>query len=87
MHSHTAPVTCLTSSSGLVVSGSADGSIRVFDVIRMVCVHVMPSAHGDGVRALYAIGETLFSAGNGAVKVQGCSSRGDAFCCHSKDCT
>ncbi len=40
---------------GLVVSGSDDGTIRVFDLIRQTCVHLLRDAHPGGVARLLIV--------------------------------
>ena len=72
LHSHTAPVNCIIETKDLVISGSDDASIRVFDLIRLVCIHTIHDAHVGGVACLLSVSDTLFSAGKqGLVKVTG----------------
>jgi hypothetical protein len=63
LHGHTAPVNCVVECHGLVVTGSDDGSLRVWDAIRCICVHIITAAHSDGVAAMAVFGRLLVSGG------------------------
>jgi WD40 repeat protein len=62
LHGHTAPVTAIMEHQGLLLSASEDGCIRVWDLMRLACVHVL-SAHSEGVTCLAASSAHVFSAG------------------------
>ncbi len=55
VHGHCGPVGCMVEVGGLLISGSDDNTLRVFDLIKQECVHVVRDAHTGGVGALVVV--------------------------------
>ncbi|WCJ26814.1 Zinc finger CCCH domain-containing protein 17 [Euphorbia peplus] len=61
MKGHTATVTCLRVGGKRLYSGSTDGTIRMWDLSTLNCIHLLKKEHTDVVRSLICWDEYLLS--------------------------
>ncbi|KAJ8754255.1 hypothetical protein K2173_002155 [Erythroxylum novogranatense] len=77
LEGHTGPVECLTVGAGKLFSGSTDGTVRMWDPEKFVCVETL-TGHEDTVTSLLCWSSFLLSSSlDGSVRAWGMSHAGN----------